>query len=95
MADAAQNPRRGERRAAARAQHEEEGRRTQQRLDDVEVRLDGMQSRLEQHDLRLCFLESHIKVVLRGFDAVPEFLRPKTMTSVWPNQPSLQLLFLS
>ena len=55
MADAAQNPRRGERRAAARAQNEEEGRRTQQRLDDVDVRLDGLESRLQQHDLRLSF----------------------------------------
>ena len=77
MADAAQNPRRGERRAAARAQNEEEGRRTRQRLDDVEVRLDGMQTRLDQHEMRLGFLEAHIKVVIRGFDAVPEFLRAR------------------
>ena len=77
MAEAAQNPRRGERRAAARAQNEEEGRRTRQRLDDVEVRLDGMQSRLDQHDMRLGFLEAHIKVVIRGFDAVPEFFRAR------------------
>ena len=77
MAEAAQHPRRGERRAAVRAQNEEEGRRTRQRLDDVEVRLDGMQSRLDQHDMRLGFLEAHIKVVIRGFDAVPEFLRAR------------------
>ena len=52
MAEAAQHPRRGERRAAVRAQNEEEGRRTRQRLDDVEVRLDGMHPRLDQHDMR-------------------------------------------
>ena len=62
MADAA--PRRGERRAAVRAQNEEEGRRTRQRLDDVEVRLDGLDSRLQQHDLRLNYLKAHVKVVL-------------------------------
>ena len=65
-------PDRGERRAAARAQNEEEGRRVRQRLDDVEVRMDGMQSRIDQHEMRLGYLEAHIKVVLRGFDAVPE-----------------------
>ena len=77
MADAAQLPRRGERRAAARAQNEEEGRRVRQRLDDVEVRMDGMQSRIDQHEMRLGYLEAHIKVVLRGFDAVPEFFRSR------------------
>ena len=61
MADAAQLPRRGERRAAARAQNEEEGRRVRQRLDDVEVRLDGMQTRIDQHEMRLGFVEAHIK----------------------------------
>ena len=77
MADAAQPPRRGERRAAARAHNEEEGRRVRQRLDDVEVRLDGMQTRIDQHEMRLGFVEAHIKVVLRGFDAVPEFFRAR------------------
>ena len=77
MADAAQPPRRGERRAAARAHNEEEGRRVRQRLDDVEVRLDGMQSRIDMHEMRLGFVEAHIKVVLRGFDAVPEFFRSR------------------
>ena len=77
MAEAAQQPRRGERRAAARAHNEEEGRRVRQRLDDVEVRLDGMQSRLDLHEMRLGFVEAHIKVVLRGFDAVPEFFRAR------------------
>ena len=95
MAEAAQQPCRGERRAAARAHNEEEGRRTRQRLDDVEVRIDGMQSCLDQHDMRLGFLEAHIKVVIRGFDAVPDFLGPATMTSGWQSLPSLQLLWLS
>ena len=61
----------------SRAQHEEDGRRTRQRLHDFEVRLDEFDSRLQQHDLRLNFVEAHIKVVLRGFDAVPEFFRAK------------------
>ena len=67
----------GERRAAARAQIEEDGRRTRQRLDDLETRLDSFDSRLELHEMRLNFLESHIKVVLRGFDAIPELFRAK------------------
>ena len=29
------------------------------------------------HEMRLGFLEAHIKVVLRGFDAVPEFFRSR------------------
>ena len=69
--------RRGERRAAARAQIEEDGRRTRQRLDDIETRLDSVDSRLELREMRLNFLESHINVVLRRFDAIPEFLRAK------------------
>ena len=69
-------PRRGERRAA-RAAQEDEGRRVRQCIDDVETRLDTMDSRLAQHEMRLNFLESHIKVVIRGFEAVPEVLRAK------------------
>ena len=78
MADAPQ--RRGKRRAAARAQQEEDGRRARQRLDDVETRLDTMDSRIAQHEMRLSFLESNIKVVLRGSMPFLSFLEPKTMT---------------
>ena len=53
MADAPQ--RRGERRAAARAQLKEDGCRTRQRLDNVETRLDSVDARLEQHEMRLTF----------------------------------------
>ena len=41
-----------ERRAAARAIHEDEGRCVRQRLDNLETLLDSVDSRLAQHDMR-------------------------------------------
>ena len=81
MAEAPQ--RRGERRAAARAQNEEEGRRTRQHLDDLEVRLDSVEFRMEQRETRVSFLESHIKIILRGFEAILNLSEPRIMTSGW------------
>ena len=64
---------RGERRAAERAEREAMERRVRQRLEDVEVRLDGAESLSRSHDQRISFQESPQRLVLRGFSCVGDF----------------------
>ena len=37
--------------------------------------MDAVEAQGRSHETRLLFLEAHVKVVLRGFTAVQEFLR--------------------
>ena len=54
---------------------DDQGRNTRQRVDDLETRMDAVEAQGHSHETRLLFLEAHVKVVLRGFTAVQEFLR--------------------
>ena len=64
---------RGERRAAERAEREASERRVRQRLEEVEIRLDGDESLSRSHDQRISFQESPQRLVLRSFACVGEF----------------------
>ena len=44
-------------------------------MDEAETRLDTVESTLGRHETRLQYVEAPLRVVLRGFDAVQEFLR--------------------
>ena len=68
---------RGERRAAERAEREAMDRRVRQRLEDVEVRLEGAESMSRNHDQRISFQESPQRLVFRGFACVGEFSRAR------------------
>ena len=70
-------PRRGVRRAAAKADREAEGRRVRQRLDEMETRLDWSESVGRSHEQRISFQESPQRIVLRGFACVPEFFETR------------------
>ena len=70
-------PRRGVRRAAAKADREAENRRVRQRLDEMETRLDWSESVGRSHEQRISFQESPQRIVLRGFACVPEFFRTR------------------
>ena len=64
-------------RAARRADTVEQFRNVHQRIDDIETRLDATAARVDQHELRLGYMEACLKIVLRGFTCVQEFLRNK------------------
>ena len=64
-------------RAARRADTVEQFRNVRQRIDDIETRLDATAARVDQHELRLGYMEACLKIVLRGFTCVQEFLRNK------------------
>ena len=68
-------PRRGVKRAAAKADREAEGRRVRQRLDEMETRLEWSESMGRSHEQRVSFQESPQRIFLRGFARVPEFFR--------------------
>ena len=65
----------GRRRRVARAEDPEQGRNVRARMDEAETRLDTVESTLGRHETRLQYVEAPLRVVLRGFDAVQEFLR--------------------
>ena len=54
---------------------DDQGRIVRMRVDDLETRMDAAEAQARAHETRLLFLEAHVKVVLRGFTAVQEFLR--------------------
>ena len=56
------------------AVRDEEIRNVRQRVDDVEQALDQHTVQLRSHEQRLQFVESACRLVLRGFECVPEFL---------------------
>ena len=64
-------------RAARRADTVEQFLNVRQRIDDIETRLDATAARVDQHELRLGYMEACLKIVLRGFTCVQEFLRNK------------------
>ena len=65
-----------QRRGVVRNQRlDDQGRNTRQRVEDLETRMDAVEAQGRSHETRLLFLEAHVKVVLRGFTAVQEFLR--------------------
>ena len=64
-------------RAARRADTVEQFRNVRQRIDDIETRLDATAARVDQHELRLGYMEACLKIALRGFTCVQEFLRNK------------------
>ena len=70
-------PKRGERRAAERADREATDRRVRQRLDDVEQRIEEAEAMNRNHDQRTSFQESPQRLVLRGFACVGEFFRTR------------------
>ena len=70
-------PKRGERRAAERADREAMDRRVRQRLDEVEQRIDEAEATHRNHDQRISFQESPQRLVLRGFACVGEFFRAR------------------
>ena len=70
-------PRRGVRRAAAKADRAAEERRVRQRLDDIETRVDRNEMVGRSHEQRIAFQESPQRIVLRGFSCVPEFFRTR------------------
>ena len=63
------------RRNLRRERVDDQGRNMRQRVDELEVRMDAAEAQARAHETRLLFLEAHVKVVLRGFTAVQEFLR--------------------
>ena len=65
----------GARRNLRRERVDDQGRNTRQRVDELESRMDAAEAQARAHETRLLFLEAHVKVVLRGFTAVQEFLR--------------------
>ena len=65
----------GARRNLRRERVDDQGRNMRQRVDELEVRMDAAEAQARAHETRLLFLEAHVKVVLRGFTAVQEFLR--------------------
>ena len=69
--DAAAQSRRG----VVRNRLDDQGRNARQRVDDLETRMDAVEAQGRSHETRLLFLEAHVKVVLRGFTTVQEFLR--------------------
>ena len=52
-------------------------RSVRQRLDDIETRMDSTEALCGSQDTRLLYLEAYIKVVLRGFSSVGDFLKDK------------------
>ena len=70
-------PRRGVRRAAAKADRAAEERRVRQRLEDIETRVDRNEMVGRSHEQRIAFQESPQRIVLRGFSCVPEFFRTR------------------
>ena len=67
--------RRGARAGGEGGEEPEHGRRVRARVDDAETRLDTMEAQLLRHETRLQFTEAPLRVVLRGFSCVTEFLR--------------------
>ena len=67
--------RRGARVGGEGGEEPEQGRRVRARVDDAETRLDTMEAQLLRHETRLQFTEAPLRVVLRGFSCVTEFLR--------------------
>ena len=67
--------RRGARAGGEGGEELEDGRRVRARVDDAETRLDTMEAQLLRHETRLQFTEAPLRVVLRGFSCVTEFLR--------------------
>ena len=87
-----------QRRGVVRNQRlDDQGRNTRQRVDDLETRMDAVEAQGRSHETRLLFLEAHVKVVLRGFTAVQEFLRdlPGDFNLNWPSQHLLLHLWLN
>ena len=70
-------PKRGERRAAERADREAADRRVRQRLEEVEQRIEEAEAMHRNHDQRISFQESPQRLVLRGFACVGEFFRAR------------------
>ena len=54
---------------------DDQDRNVRMRVADLETRMDAAEAQARSHETRLLFLEAHVKVVLRGFTAVQEFLR--------------------
>ena len=65
----------GRRRRAAQAEDGEQVRSVRARMTDAEGRLDTVETTLGRHETRLQFIEAPLRVVLRGFTSVGEFLR--------------------
>ena len=72
-AQAKANARRGER----REERDEQIRRVRARLDDHDQQIEHLDILSRQHDLRLQYLESSYKIILRGWDCTGVFLREK------------------
>ena len=65
----------GRRRRAAQAEEGDQVRSVRARMTDAEGRLDTVETTLGRHETRLQFIEAPLRVVLRGFTSVGEFLR--------------------
>ena len=65
----------GRRRRVAHADEGEQGRSVRARMTEAEGRLDSVESTLGRHETRLQYVEAPLRVVLRGFSCVQEFLR--------------------
>ena len=65
----------GRRRRAAQAEEGDQVRSVRARMTDAEGRLDTVETTLGRHETRLQFIEAPLRVVLRGFSSVGEFLR--------------------
>ena len=65
----------GRRRRVAQAEEGEHVRSARARMSDAEGRLDTVEMTLGRHETRLQFIEAPLRVVLRGFSSVGEFLR--------------------
>ena len=65
----------GRRRRVAQAEEGEHARSVRARMTDAEGRLDTVETTLGRHETRLQFIEAPLRVVLRGFSSVGEFLR--------------------
>ena len=64
------------RRRRGRGEDGEQHRAVRARVDDAETRLDSLDlAALQRHETRIQFVEAPFRLVLRGFQCVPEFLR--------------------
>ena len=57
------------------AEDGDQGRSVRACNDDAETRLDSVESTLGRHEARFLFVEAPLRVVLRGYTSVQEFLR--------------------
>ena len=72
---------------------DDQGRSVRQRVEELETRMDAAEAQARSHETRLLFLEAHVKVVLRGFTAVQEFLCATCQGILnWPSPRSSQSL---